>query len=85
MRNYARIDDEGLMLFLDPGINRYYMVPFNPTSAYHGRRDILESLDKNCLPNARPDQLHKCYVLFGEKGFGKSQICLKFASARRRL
>ncbi len=65
--------------------NQYYEVPHKVTSHFIGRHDILQKLEECCLPSGQepPPKEPKRFVLHGPGGFGKTEICLKFAEDHR--
>ena len=61
--------------------NQYYEVPYNVSSVFTGRGDILRKLHDTCVPRQGQilDGVQNRYVIHGLGGSGKTQICLKFA------
>ena len=63
--------------------NVYWMVPKNTNTLFTGRKSILEKLSRNLGPDSNPLQtceLQKRFVIVGDGGIGKSEVCLKFAN-----
>jgi len=65
--------------------NEYYDVPYNVSSVFTGREDICHRLRECCLPSGpqSTQKEQKRFALFGGGGFGKTQVCLKFAQDQR--
>lgn len=42
-------------------------------------------LEEKCLPSETTNEGHKCYVLLGLGGSGKTQVCLKFVQDYREM
>lgn len=62
------------------------MVPKNTNTLFIGRHDILEKLDHSLGAQSNPLQMserQKRFVIFGDGGIGKSEVCLKFANDHR--
>lgn len=73
-----------LVTFSEP-FNQYFEVPYNVSSVFTGRDDILRKLHDNCVPRQEQaaNRVQKRYVIYGLGGSGKTQICLKFAQDSR--
>ncbi|KAF8532807.1 acyl transferase/acyl hydrolase/lysophospholipase, partial [Trichophaea hybrida] len=57
-------------------------VPYSPSSAFTGRQDILQQIDKYFFaPNS--ERLARIFVLYGLGGSGKTQICLTFCEQHK--
>lgn len=73
-----------MVAFSEP-FNQYYEVPYNVSSVFTGRDNILQRLHDTCIPSQEQalNRQQKRYVLYGLGGSGKTQICLKFAEESR--
>lgn len=60
--------------------NKHYLVPFEVSHDYTGREKLALGLQERLLA---PLAQQKRFVLYGLKGSGKTQFCLKFASDNR--
>ena len=56
------------------------MVPRNVNKIFTGRSEILEKLRLAFLSESK---MQKTFVIAGDGGIGKSEICLKFANKYR--
>ncbi|KKY16867.1 putative kinesin light chain [Phaeomoniella chlamydospora] len=66
--------------------NEHYLIPRDPTSQFTGREKLLEQIRESYFPaNARPSSSQRRYVIHGEGGRGKTELCLKFAEQNREL
>ncbi len=66
--------------------NVHWIVPKITNTLFTGREDILEKLDRSIGPQSDPLQMsqpQKRFVIIGDGGIGKSEICLKFANEHR--
>lgn len=61
--------------------NEYYEVPYDVSSVFTGRKNILQNLHDAFVPRHEQvsERVQKRYVIYGLGGSGKTQICLKFA------
>ena len=62
------------------------MVPKSPNSLFTGRQNILEMLNRSLGSESDPlqmDESQKRFVIVGDGGVGKSEVCLKFANDHR--
>ena len=62
------------------------MVPRNANTHFTGRKDILERLDRSLGPHSNSLEIaehQKRFVIYGDGGIGKSDLCLKFANDHR--
>ena len=66
--------------------NVHWMVPRNTNRLFTGRKDILEKLDRSLGSHCNSSQIgeqQKRFVIVGDGGIGKSEVCLKFANDTR--
>ena len=66
--------------------NVHWMVPRNTNRLFTGRKDILEKLDRSLRPHCNSSQIgeqQKRFVIVGDSGIRKSEVCLKFANDTR--
>lgn len=66
--------------------NVHWMIPRNTNRLFTGRKDILEKLDHSLGPHCNSshmDEQQKTFVIVGDGGIGKSEVCLKFANDLR--
>lgn len=66
--------------------NVHWMVPRNTNTLFTGRRDILEKLDRSLGPHcdsSHTGEQQKRFVIIGDGGIGKSEVCLKFVNDHR--
>lgn len=66
--------------------NVHWMVPRSTNRLFIGREDILEKLDCSLGPQSESlgmDEQQKRFVIIGDGGIGKSEVCLKFANSHR--
>lgn len=62
------------------------MVPKNTNTLFTGREDILVKLGNSLAAQTQSLQMseHQMrFVIIGNGGFGKSEVCLKFANEHR--
>ena len=62
------------------------MVPRNANPLFTGRKDILERLDRSLGPQSNSLDVaehQRRFVIYGDGGIGKSDVCLKFADDHR--
>ena len=66
--------------------NVHWMVPRNTNTLFIGRNDILKKLNGSLGPQSNSLQMsehQKRFVIVGDGGIGKSEVCLKFANDHR--
>ncbi|CAF9922088.1 hypothetical protein IMSHALPRED_005331 [Imshaugia aleurites] len=61
--------------------NQHWMVPRNVNKIFTGRSEILEKLRLAFLSES---EMQKTFVIAGDGGIGKSEICLNFANKYRK-
>lgn len=72
----------------DPKLPCHLLNPFFPDPGFHGREDILATIDKAlCTAEGHPARLQstlRTFALTGIGGVGKTQVALRFAHTRAR-
>lgn len=66
--------------------NVHWMVPRNTNTLFTGRQNILEKLNRNLglqSNSSQTSEQQKRFVIVGDGGIGKSEVCLKFANDYR--
>ena len=66
--------------------NVHWIVPKITNTLFTGREDILEKLDRSIGPQSdlsQKNEHQKRFVIIGDGGIGKSEVCLKFANDHR--
>ena len=64
------------------------MVPKSTNTLFTGRTRILKKLYDTLglrASSSKVEERQKRFVIFGEGGIGKSEVCLKFANIHRNL
>ena len=73
------------MLTVSSG-NVHWMVPRNTNRLFTDRQDSLEKLDRSLGPQSTSSHMEehqKRFIIIGDGGIGKSDVCLKFANDHR--
>ena len=85
IKNQERVPPGSSYVCSVSSYNKHYRVPYNLSSIFTGRDDIIQSISQRCLPsdNDQRPSIQKRFVLYGLGGSGKTQACVKFAQDYR--